>query len=112
MLDFSLDSNVNLEFDYRTFDLLAIEEISVTLFCIIGKVPKQDSHHSQIAETTNDEVSSNELPPADVKQDMGGLMLHTCEDGTFRRVGIFYVEKLTRRDQFMKLFSDTTLTII
>ena len=39
-LDFNLESNVNLEFDYRTFDLLAAEETSVTRFCVAGKIPK------------------------------------------------------------------------
>jgi hypothetical protein len=83
MLDFTLDSNVNLGFDYRTFDLLAVEEILVTLFCVVGKMPKQDSNQPQITETTNDEILSNE---ADFIKDMQGLMLQSCEDGTTRSV--------------------------
>jgi hypothetical protein len=109
MLDFTLDSNVNLEFYYRTFDLLAIEEISVTLFCVDGKIPKQDNHQGQITETTNNEVSSNE---ADFIKDLHGLILQSCEDGTYRRIGIFYVKKLTYQDQFMEMFYETTFTIV
>jgi hypothetical protein len=84
MLDFTLDSNVNLESYYRTFDLLAIEEIPVTLFYVDGKIPKQDGHQGQITET-NDEVSSNE---ADFVKDLHGLILQSCEDGTYLRIGI------------------------
>ena len=109
MLDFTLDSNANLEFYYTTFDLLSIEEISVTLFCVDGKIPKQDSYESQITETTNKDVSSNE---ADFIKDLHRVILQSCDDGTYRRIGMFYVKKLTRRDQFMEMFSETTLTIV